>query len=118
MKGKRRKLLISLTLLLFILIISSCASADKKTALRVIIVPKFEIDEMSGDFPGEAQLFYEKYCEGCEEAEIPHMPPSGHFYVNEENGVGILITGSGKTAAGLSLSAVLSSDLYDCSVRR
>ena len=95
--------------------ISSCSSADKKTALKVIIVSKFEIEEMSGDFPGEAQLFYKEYCDGCTETEIPHMPPTGQFYVNEENGAGLLITGSGKTAAGLSLSAVLSSGLYDFS---
>ena len=70
---------------------------------------------MSGDFPGEAQLFYERYCNGCEEITIPHMPLTGHFYVNEENHVGLLLTGSGKTAAGLSLMAVLSSELYDYS---
>ena len=67
---------------------------------------------MSGDFPGEAQLFYERYCPDCVEIEIPHMPTTAHFYMNEENGVGILVTGSGKTAAGLSLMAVLSSDLF------
>ena len=35
-----------------------------------------------------------------------------------KNGVGILVTDSGKTAAGLSLTAVLSSDLYDYSDTR
>ena len=115
MKRKYCKLLTLFFVLLCALIITSCSSADKKTALKVIIVPKFEIDEITGDFPGEAQLFYEKYCQGCEEKEIPHMPPTGNFYVNEENGVGLLITGAGKTAAGLSLMAVLSADQYDCS---
>ena len=47
---------------------------------------------MTGDFPGEAQLFYERYCPGCEEIVIPHMPPTAHFYMNKENGVGLLIT--------------------------
>lgn len=70
---------------------------------------------MRGDFPGEAQLFYEAYCPGREETEIPHMPATAHFYFNDENGVGILVTGSGKTAAGLSLMAVLSSERYDFS---
>lgn len=87
----------------------------KKPMLHAIIVPKFEVGEMSGDFPGEAQLFYERYCPDCVEIEIPHMPTTAHFYMNEENGVGILVTGSGKTAAGFSLMAVLSSDLYDYS---
>lgn len=115
MKRKGLCLLVIFMIFTSTLVISSCSSADKKTSLRVLIGSKIEIDEMAGDFPGEAQLFYEKYCDGCEEAEIPHMPPTGHFYMNEENGVGILVTGSGKTAAGLSLSAVLSSDLYDYS---
>ena len=115
MKRKGWRVLILFAILLCAAALSSCSLADKKTVLKVLIVPKFEIDEMTGDFPGEAQLFYEEYCAGCEELEIPHMPPTGHFYVNEENGVGILITGSGKTAAGLSLSAVLSSDQYDFS---
>ena len=70
---------------------------------------------MTGDFPGEAQLVYEKYCAGCAEIEIPHMPSTAHFYLNEENGVGILITGSSKTAAGFSLLTLLSSEHYDFS---
>ena len=104
-----------LILMLCVLAISSCSSADKKTTLKVIIVPKFEIDDLEGDFPGEAQLFYNEYCKGCGETEIPNMPPTGRFFVNEENGVGLLISGSGKTAASLTLSAVLSSGLYDFS---
>lgn len=115
MKRNRRLGCLILTFLLFSIPLSACSFSPKKTALKVIIIPKFEIGEMSGDFPGEAQLFYEEYCAGCEEAAIPHMPPTGHFYINEENGVGILITGSGKTAAGLSLMAVLTSDSYDYS---
>ena len=95
--------------------LTGCVKPDKKTVLKAVIIPKFEINEMSGDFPGEAQLFYEKYCMGCGEVEIPHMPPTGHFYLNEKNGVGVLVTGSGKTAAGLSLAAVLSSGLFDYS---
>ncbi len=94
---------------------TACTGPAGKTPVRVLIIPKFEIGKMSGDFPGEAQLFYEKYCPGCRETEIPHMPPTAHFYLNDENGVGILVTGSGKTAAGLSLAAVLSSDRYDLS---
>lgn len=59
--------------------------------------------------------FYEEYCPGCEEVAIPHMPPTAHFYYNEDSGVGLLVTDSGKTAASLSLMAVLSSELYDSS---
>lgn len=91
------------------------SASDSKPALKVIIIPKFEIKKMAGDFPGEAQFFYEKYCTGCGEVEVPHMPPTGHFFMNEENGVGILVTGASKAAASLSLMALLSSDLFDYS---
>ena len=111
----KKRLALLLGLLMCIAVSSSCAAAPKKTVLRTIIIPKFEIGEMSGDFPGEAQLFYERYCADCEEAELPNMPPSAHFYINEKNGVGMLITGSGKTAAALSLMALLSLERYDYS---
>lgn len=111
----KKRLVVILCILVCLAGLSSCSAIEKKPALSVIIIPKFEIGEMSGDFPGEAQLFYERYCADCEEVEIPNMPPTAHFYVNKENGVAILVTGSGKTAAGLSLMAVLSSELYDYS---
>ena len=115
MKQNRPLFFIIFALLLCVALFSSCAAQPEKTALKVIIIPKFEVGEISGDFPGEAQLFYEHYCAGCQEIEIPHMPPTGHFYADEEKGVGILLTGAGKTAAGLSLMALLSSELYDYS---
>lgn len=114
---KRIKLLFLIIVVLFVLAgaLSSCAGAAKKTPLHMIIIPKFETGEMTGDFPGEAQLFYERYCEGCEEVEIPNMPPTAQFFINEDTGVGLLVTGSGKLAAGLSLMSLLESDLYDYS---
>ncbi len=115
MKRKIVSLIIILVHLVCSASYASGAGISEKTGLRVLIIPKIEIGEMSGDFPGEAQLFYERYCDGCREIEIPHMPPTAHFYVNPENGVGILLTGSGKTAAGLSVMAVLSSEVYDYS---
>ena len=39
--------------------------------VKVLILPKFEIGDIDGDFPGEAQLFYEHYCAGCEEITVP-----------------------------------------------
>ncbi|MBR3316555.1 MAG: hypothetical protein IKG21_01875 [Atopobiaceae bacterium] len=113
---KLQKLAISLTVLVVVcLLLSSCAQTEAKTKIKALIVPKFEIGEMSGDFPGEAQLFYEHYCAGCEEVAIPNTTPTSHFYVNEKNGVALLVTGSGKTAAGLSLASLLSWDAYDFS---
>ena len=91
------------------------ADDTESIPVKVLILPKFEIGETKEDFPGEAQLFYEYYCAGCEEIAIPNTTPSAHFYFNEENGVGLLLTGSGKTAAGLSLMSLLSWNAYDFS---
>ncbi len=111
----RFKRLCAALLVLLLPLLSACASSPQKTKIRVLIVSKFEIDSISGDFPGEAQLFYEHYCPGCEEAPIEHMPADAHFYADRESGVALLVTGAGKTPAGLSLMAVLSSDRYDWS---
>ena len=118
--GIRTGFTIILILTICIQVLAACSfsskkEGSKKAALNVLIIPKFEIGEMSGDFPGEAQLFYEEYCPECEEIEIPHLPQTAHFYFNDKNGVGLLVTDSGKTAAGLSLMAVLSSERYDYS---
>ena len=43
----------------------------EKIPIRVLIVPKLEIGEITGDFPGEAQLFYEGYCAGCSTGSSP-----------------------------------------------
>ena len=102
-------------LLTILLLMTAGADAAEPAKVRVLIIPKFEIGEISGDFPGETQLFYEAYCEGTGEIRIPHTTPTAHFYFNEENGVGLLETGSGKTAAGLSLMSLLSWDAYDFS---
>lgn len=87
----------------------------EKIPVKVLIVPKFEIGDIDGDYPGEAQLFYEHYCAGCEEIAVPNTSPTSKFYFNTENGVGLLLTGSGKMAAALSLMSLLSWNSYDFS---
>jgi hypothetical protein len=55
--------------ILFIILILAAVFAvgefqdDSGSALpvKVLILPKFEVGEMSGDFPGEAQYYYEEY---------------------------------------------------------
>ena len=91
------------------------AGDTERIPVKVLILPKFETGDIEGDFPGEAQLFYEHYCAGCEEIAVPHTTPTAQFYFNQENGVGLLVTGAGKTAAGLSLMSLLSWDAYDFS---
>ena len=113
---RKTKLIPILAFAIIVSFLTGCgALTERKPEMRVLIIPKFEIGEMTGDSPGEAQLFYENYCKGCEEIEIPHLPENSHFYFNDDNGVGILVTDMGKNASALSLSSLLSSDLYDFS---
>ena len=38
--------------------------------VKVLLLPRFEISEMSGDFPGEAQYYYEHYLTGADEYDV------------------------------------------------
>ena len=69
-KRNRWKCLLLFALLFSVIIFSSCSSADKKTALKVIIVPKNEIDEITGDFPEEAQNVMNENFKSREESGI------------------------------------------------
>lgn len=115
---KATKSLICMFLSITVLLCSAACGADKNTApvkIKALIIPKFEIGEMSGDDIGEAQLFYEKYCPQKQETKLPNLPETAHFYLNEETGAAILVTGSGKTACALAMTAVLSDKNYDFS---
>ena len=109
------KIILAAFFLSLLFLVPTFGENAETTKVKVLIIPKFEIDDMSGDFPGEAQLFYENYCAGCEEIKIPNSTPTARFFMNTENGVGMLITGSGKMAASLSLMSLLSWDAYDFS---
>lgn len=81
--------------------------------VRVLILPKFETGAMSGDFPGEAQFFYEHYCAGGQAYEISGGFPGHKLYVKD--GVALYVTGIGKVNAVLSLMAVLRDPRFDFS---
>ena len=81
--------------------------------VKVLILPKFEIDGMSGDFPGEAQYYYEHYLEGAESYDIPGGTEGSRLYVRD--GVAMYVLGMGKVAAALSTMAVLSDARFDFS---
>ena len=108
MKSDRLRTVSIALILLFVIILthSACSAAlkEKKIPVRVLILPKFEIGEMTGDFPGEAQYFYEEYFAGGEEFEIGRVPDSGTLYY--KNGAAMLLLGQGKVNAALSTAAV------------
>ena len=46
-----------------------------------MILPKFEIGELAGDFPGEAQYFYEEYLTDSDIFEINGVPDANKLYI-------------------------------------
>lgn len=85
----------------------------EKVAIKVLLLPKFEIGKMAGDFPGEAQYYYERYLMGCDIYEVPGTYEDGKLYVKD--GIALFVLGMGKVNAALSTMAVLSDDRFDFS---
>ena len=111
-----------LTLVLTGAAVFSVGSADSAKAegisaeaipVKVLILPKFEIGQMYGDFPGEAQYYYERYLDGAESYDIPGGTERSRLYVR--NGVAMYVLGVGKVTAALSTMAVLSDTRFDFS---
>lgn len=91
----------------------SAQTGNSKIPVRILILPKFEVGEMSGDFPGEAQYFYEEYLAGGEKYEINGLSGTDDLYYKD--GIALCLAGQGKVAAALSTSAVLSDERFDFS---
>ena len=90
------------------------ASEDgSRIPIKVLILPKFEPGEMAGDFPGEAQFYYEGYLAGGDEYEITGGYEGHKLYVRD--GIALYVTGAGKVNAGISTLAVLSDNRFDFS---
>ena len=110
---KRTVVLAAILLIIGILIGYSVYLKNRKIPVRVLILPKFEVGEMTGDFPGEAQYFYEEYLAGGEEYEIDGGTEQNKLYY--KNGVALYPLGQGKVSAALNTSAILSDGRFDFS---
>ncbi len=86
---------------------------NQPISVKVLILPKFEVDEITGDFPGEAQYFYEEYLAGGDVYEIDERPNIGKLYY--KNGVALCLAGQGKVNSALTTAAVLSDKRFDFS---
>lgn len=106
-----------LSMLLVLLMMCSAISAVAESAnpvpIKVLILPKFEVGELAGDFPGEAQYYYEAYCQGGDEYEVKGGFADNKLYVKD--GVALYVTGMGKVNTALSLNAVLTDERFDFS---
>ena len=78
--------------------------------VKVLVLPKFEIGEMTGDFPGEAQYYYEQYLNGAEEYDVPYGPEGSKLYYRD--GVALCLLGIGKVNAALGTMAILSDERF------
>ncbi|MBP5654810.1 MAG: hypothetical protein J6X33_04795 [Clostridiales bacterium] len=103
------------TILLIVTMLSACSVSheDKKIPVKVLILPKFEQEELTGDFPGEAQFFFDGYLKGGEEYEIGQGSDKNKLYYKD--GIAMCILGQGKVNAALNTSAVLSDSRFDLS---
>lgn len=110
---KRKTIGIALALLCLLLCLSATACSSAPVKINVLILPKFEVEEMAGDFPGEAQFYYEAYCQGGSEYHIRGSQDGNPLYVKD--GVALYVTGMGKANAAASLTALLSDSRFDFS---
>ena len=103
--------LISMACVLAILIIKG--RSEKKLSVKVLILPKFEVGEMTGDFPGEAQFYYEGFLSGGKEYDIHNGDNTLKLYFRD--GVALCIVGMSKVNSALNTSRVLSDPRFDFS---
>ena len=89
------------------------AHAADKIPVKVLILPKFEVAKLKGDFPGEAQYYYEAFLDGGEEYEISGGFGDNKLYVRD--GAALYVTGMGKVNSALSTMAVLNDKRFDFS---
>jgi purine nucleoside permease len=111
----RKRILALTVILLILLVLCGCSSQgkDQRLPVRVLLLPKFELGEMAGDFPGEAQCFYEEYLDGGDVYDIEGCPAPNRLYY--KNGVAMCVLGQGKVNAALYTAAVLSDRRFDFS---
>lgn len=89
----------------------SCNSFGREK-IKILILPKFEIDNLTGDYPGEAQYYFEKYFIDAKKYQVTDGS-QGILYV--KNNLALCITGMGKTNAALTLTSLLSDKRFDWS---
>ena len=87
--------------------------AGSPLPVKALILPKFEIGEMVGDFPGEAQYYCEEYLADAEVYDVPDGAPDTKLYYKD--GVALCVLGMGKVNAALTTMAVLSDARIDYS---
>lgn len=76
-------------------------------------MPKFEDSELAGDFPEEAQFYYEGFVDGGKAYDIKGGFEDNKLYVKD--GIALYETGMGKVNAAASTQAILQDERFDFS---
>ncbi len=114
-----KRVLVAILMMVMACAAVPCSLAEEANAaysplpVKVLILPKFEMGEMAGDFPGEAQYYYEAYLADAEAYDVPHGVPGTKLYY--KNGVALCVLGMGKVNAALTTMAILSDARFDYS---
>lgn len=111
----KKSVIAIMVILIVTSIFSSCSVSgrEQKILVKMLLLPKFETGDLSGDFPGEAQYFYEEYLAGGEVYEIGSDSDKIKLYYKD--GIAMCLLGQGKVSSALSTSAVLSDPRFDYS---
>lgn len=80
---------------------------NKKLPVKVLILPKFELDQLYGDRAGEAQHYFEAYLKNSEEYTVADKKL---YY---QDGVALCVCGMGKVNAAITLMAILGDSRFD-----
>ena len=89
------------------------AAGGEKIPIKVLILPQFEIGEMAGDAPGEAQHFYENLFADSDKYVIPGPGDDTVMYV--QDGRALCLAGVGKVDSALRTTAILTNERFDFS---
>ena len=88
-------------------------SDNERNPVKVLLLPAFEVEKMAGDFPGEAQYYYEAYLQGGEEYEIKDGTEGTTLYYKD--GIALCLLDEGKVHAAINTMAVLKDERFDFS---
>ncbi len=109
----KKLMVVLLALVLAVSAMCVCAAEEEKISVKVLVLPKFEVGGMGGDFPGEAQYYYEAYLAGGEEYDVVGSFEGNKLYVKD--GVAMCVTGMGKVNAAVTLMTLLTDSRFDFS---
>lgn len=94
-------------------LLAGCKKDEAAKKVKLLIIPKFEIGEMTDDTPGEAQFYYSEYLKDGEAFEVKGLKEGQKLFYKDR--VAMVLAGYGKVNASATLCAVLNDERFDFS---